>query len=230
MTSGAPSPTHVMPQAYSVRLLKRQRLDGGTFEFTLSRPDGFSFRAGQCIRFENPSGERDYSLVNAQAAAELQLCVRIVPDGHFSPRLAHAAIHSRFDISGPHGYFIYQPADRPAILVATGTGVAPFVSMARSGLRGFTLLHGAREADGLYYQAELRAAAARYVACLSGAAAAADAPPEAFAGRVTAYLAAHLPPGAYDFYLCGRSEMIRDVTVLVDRRFPASLVRSEIFF
>jgi ferredoxin-NADP reductase len=207
-----------MAQVYAVRLLKRQRLDGGTFEFTLSRPDGFSFRAGQRIRFENPSGERDYSLVNAQAAAELQLCVRIVPDGHFSPRLAHAAIHSRFDISGPHGYFIYQPAERPAIFVATGTGVAPFVAMARSGVRGFTLLHGAPDADGLYYRAELRAAAA------------AGAPPEAFTGRVTAYLAAHLPPGAYDFYLCGRSEMVRDVTLLVDRRFPASLVRSEIFF
>ena len=230
MTSGAPSPTHRMAQVYAVRLLKRQRLDEGTFEFTLSRPDGFSFRAGQRIRFEHPGGERDYSLINGQAAAELQLCVRVVPDGHFSPRLAHAAIHSRFDISGPHGYFIYQPAERPTVFVASGTGIAPFVAMARSGVRGFTLLHGARAADGLYYQAELRAAAGRYVACLSGAAAAAGVLPEAFAGRVTAYLAAHLAPGAYDFYLCGRSEMVRDVTLLADRRFPASLVRSEIFF
>ena len=230
MTSGAPSPIHGTAQVYAVRLLKRQRLDGGTFEFTLSRPNGFSFRAGQCVRFEHPSGERDYSLVNGQAAAELQLCVRIISDGQFSPRLAHAAINSRFDISGPHGYFIHQPAERPAIFVASGTGIAPFVAMARSGIREFTLLHGAREADGLFYQAELRAAAAHYVACLSGAAAAGGVPPEAFAGRVTAYLAAHLTPGAYDFYLCGRSEMIRDVTLLVDRRFPASLVRSEIFF
>lgn len=230
MNSGVAPPTNGSTEVYAARLLKRRRLDGGTFEFTLSRPDGFSFRAGQRIRFEHPTGERDYSLVNGPAAAELQVCVRIVQDGQFTPRLARAAIHSRFDISGPHGYFIFQPAARPAVFVASGTGIAPFVAMARSGVRGFRLLHGARTADGLYYQAELRAAAAGYVACLSKAAAAAAAPPDAFAGRVTAYLAAHLAPGAYDFYLCGRSEMIRDVTLLVDRRFPASLVYSEIFF
>jgi ferredoxin-NADP reductase len=230
MTSGVSPPTNGSAEVYSVRLLKRRRLDEGTFEFTLSRPDGFSFRAGQCIRFEQPAAERDYSLVNGPAAAELQVCVRIVQDGHFTPRLPSAAIHSRFDISGPHGYFIFQPSERPAVFVASGTGIAPFVAMARSGVRGFTLLHGAREAAGLYYQAELRAAAAGYVACLSGAAASAAAPADAFTGRVTAYLGAHLAPGAYDFYLCGRSEMIRDVTLLVDRRFAASRVRSEIFF
>jgi ferredoxin-NADP reductase len=215
---------------YSVRLLKRRRLDEGTFEFTLSRPEGFSFRAGQCIRFENPSGERDYSLVNAPAAAELVLCVRIVSEGHFTPRLARAPIHSRFDVSGPYGYFTFQPGIRPAVFVATGSGIAPFVAMARSGIKGFTLLHGVNDARGLHYEAELRAAAACYVPCLSAITEGTAMPAGAFSGRVTAYLAEHLPSGAYDFYLCGRSDMIRDVTLLVDRRFPDSLVRSEIFF
>jgi ferredoxin-NADP reductase len=230
MIAGVSPHTNGLAETYSVRLLKRRRLDESAFEFTFSRPDGFSFRAGQCIRFEHPSAERDYSLVNAPAAAELQVCVRILQGGRFTPRLARAALHSRFDISGPHGYFIFQPSERPPVFVATGTGIAPFVAMARSGVRGFTLLHGAREAAGLYYQDEMRAAASGYMACLSGTAASAAAPAEAFAGRVTAYLEAHLPPGAYDFYLCGRSEMIRDVTLLADRRFGASLVRSEIFF
>ena len=49
-------------------------------------------------------------------------------------------------------------------------------------------------------------------------------------GRVTEYLDQHLTPGTYDFYLCGRSEMIRDVTLLIDERFPGSLVYTELFY
>lgn len=230
MTPGASQTSGSGVEVYSVRLLKRRRLDARTFEFTLSRPQGFSFRAGQRIRFEHPGGGRDYSLANAPGAAELVLCVRVVSGGRFTPRLARAPIHSRFDISGPYGYFIFQPTERPAVFVATGTGIAPFVAMARSGITGFTLLHGARDAAALYYEAELRAAAASYVPCISGETEGAPARTDAFKGRVTAFLAEHLPAGAYDFYLCGRSEMIRDVTLLVDRRFPDALVRSEIFF
>jgi len=50
-----------------------------------------------------------------------------------------------------------------------------------------------------------------------------------FAGRVTGYLGGHLPSGAYDFYLCGKGEMIRDVIHLVDQKFPDSLVYTEPF-
>ena len=41
---------------------------------------------------------------------------------------------------------------------------------------------------------------------------------------------AKLARRAYDFYLCGREEMIRDVTLLVDEAFPGSRVYAEIFF
>jgi hypothetical protein len=36
--------------------------------------------------------------------------------------------------------------------------------------------------------------------------------------------------GLYDFSLCGREEMIRDVILLVDQRFPDSLVYTESFY
>ena len=51
-----------------------------------------------------------------------------------------------------------------------------------------------------------------------------------FQGRVTDYLQTHLAPGLYDFYLCGRREMIRDVTLLVDEKFSGSYIYSEIFY
>jgi hypothetical protein len=77
---------------------------------------------------------------------------------------------------------------------------APFVSMTRSGTTGFTLLHGVRIAEDLYYESIFRAAAKRYVPpCLSGALSKSAASLQAFYGRVTNYLERYLYPGMYDF-------------------------------
>jgi len=130
---------------------------------------------------------------------------------------------------GPQGYFTYQSAGKPVVFVATGTGIAPFVSMARSGIAGFILLHGVQTAADLYYEALFRTSALRYVPCLSTATDAAF-PGDAFHGRVTVFLADRLPPGEYDFYLCGRREMIREATLIIDDRFPGGRVYSETFY
>jgi NAD(P)H-flavin reductase len=98
--------------------------------------------------------------------------------------------------------------------------------MVRSGLKNFTLLHGVRSPEDLYYSAVFKSAAAAYVPCLSGG----TRLKEGFSGRVTDYLNTHFAVGAYDFYLCGRSEMIRDATLIVDDRFPGSFVYTEIYY
>ena len=38
----------------------------------------------------------------------------------------------------------------------------------------------------------------------------------------TGYLKSELAPGTYDFYLCGRRDMIRDATAVIDGRFGDS--------
>jgi NAD(P)H-flavin reductase len=113
--------------------------------------------------------------------------------------------------------------------VATGTGIAPFVSMARAGVSGFILLHGVRVQSELYYAKLFELAAKGYIPCLSGNGGTSSVENQ-FSGRVTDYLKRHLPPDDYDFYLCGRNDMIRDVTLLVDDCFPGSRVYSEIFY
>jgi benzoate/toluate 1,2-dioxygenase reductase component len=75
----------------------------------------------------------------------------------------------------------------------------------------------------------LRGAALHYVPCLSAYASEAELPSSAFQGKVTEYLQTRFQPGVYDFYLCGRSEMVRDVTLLVDELFSGSLIFAEIF-
>jgi ferredoxin-NADP reductase len=210
-------------------LLRRRWLSDKVFEFELSRPAGFEFSPGQTIRLIHGGRERHYSLVSAVDDRILAICVRHIPGGGLTPVLAGAEAGTRFELTGPHGYFIFRPSRRPAVFAATGTGIAPFVAMARSGVSGFTLLHGVRTPDELYYQQVFNGITAHYQPCLSGGGAA-GAPPAAFAGKVTGYVKKHLARRAYDFYLCGRREMIRDVTLLADERFPGSHVYTELFF
>jgi NAD(P)H-flavin reductase len=104
--------------------------------------------------------------------------------------------------------------------------------MVRAGLSGFTLLFGVRDRAELYGEEIIREAAARYVPCLSAGGGGTDAAgaPAGFSGRVTAWIQQHLPAGSYDFYLCGGREMVRDVTRIVDDRFPDSRIYTEIFY
>jgi ferredoxin-NADP reductase len=215
---------------YSTELLDRRWLTDKVFEIELTRPESFQFSPGQRIRFTHDSGERDYSLTSTPTESTLALCVFNVDRGAFSPILASARIGSRFSFTGPNGYFTYLALSRPAVFVATGNAIAPFLSMARSGLTGFTLLHGVRTLADLYYAEFFCSTAEMYVPCLSDAPDLELKPSDSFSGRVTEYLKEQFPLGTYDFYLCGRQEMIRDVTLLVDEKFPESLIYAETFF
>jgi ferredoxin-NADP reductase len=224
------NPDKTEAKSYSTELLARRWLTEKVFEIELTRPSSFQFTPGQRIRFSHKTMERDYSLLTTPADSTLALCVFNVEKGQFSPVFAAAEIGTKFSFTGPYGYFTYRPSQRPAVFVATGTGIAPLLSISRSGVTEFTLLHGVRTASDLHYQDFFRRTARLYVPCLTEPPEPARAIENVFDGRVTHYLKEHLPPSSYDFYLCGRQEMIRDVTLLVDEKFPGSLVYTETFF
>jgi ferredoxin-NADP reductase len=210
----------------TVVISARRWLSAKTFELTIQRPNGFVFVPGQRLRIIHAAGERDYSLASGADENRLVLCIRRVERGRLSGHLSTCHIPTEIPIKGPYGYFTFKPSKRQAIFVATGTGIAPFCSMVRSGVSNFLLLHGVGQKADLYYRDLMQAAANTYIACVSNI----DRESKGFfRGRVSDYLKKHLPMGSYDFYLCGRRDMIRDVTRLVDRRFPDSLVYAEMF-
>jgi benzoate/toluate 1,2-dioxygenase reductase component len=211
----------------SLTLIERRWLSQRAFEIKFSRPSNLVFRSGQRLRFHHQIAERDYTPVSTPQDPEIVFCIRKIDSGLLTPVLSQAEIGTRFEISGPDGYFTFKPSGRAPVFVATGAGIAPFCSMTRSGVTGFTLLHGVDNPDDLYYAAEFASAADLYVPCISN-----EYPSSGkhFRGRVTDYLQRHLPPAAYDFYLCGRREMIRDVTWLVDEKFKNSNIYTETFY
>jgi len=214
---------------YETPVLSRSWLTEDAFEIRFRRPPLLQFAPGQRVRFIRKGVERDYTPISSPEDEGIDFLVRSVKGGLFSSALASAREGAPFRFTGPHGYFRFYPSDRLPVFVATGTGVAPFVSMARAGVKDFILLHGVRRSLDLYYEALLRKAARRYVPCVSNLKDPRGGVPGAFAGRVTGYLAGHLPSGAYDFYLCGKGEMIRDAILVVDQKFPDSRVYTEPF-
>ena len=215
---------------HRVALLRRQHLADGTVEIAFERPHGIQLRAGQKITFSQQGLTREYTPVNAPDGHELQLLVRHVPGGRFSSLLVEAPPGTHFDVTDPFGYFTLLPSNRHAVWVATGTGIAPFVAYARSGATDFTLLHGVRSESHLYYCDVLKASARAYVPCLSSDSCGRAGSIPVYNGRVTAYLAHELAEGVYDFYLCGRAEMIKDAMTIIDQRFPESTSFSETYF
>jgi ferredoxin-NADP reductase len=216
--------------SYSAELMNRRWLTDEVFEIELTRPESFIFKPGQRIRLIHQTIERDYSLITTPADSSLALCLQKVQGGQLPQMLASLKINTRLSFTGPHGYFTHRPSNRPPVFVATGTGIAPFLSMVRSGLSGFSLIHGMRASADLFYEHFFRATARFYMPCVSGGADQLLSEKDVFQGRVTDYLRKHLPVGSYDFYLCGHQDMIRDVTLLADERFPDSLVYTETFY
>lgn len=212
---------------YAAPLLRKHRLTDTTIALHMQRPEGFSFEPGQRIRIYSGALARDYSLASAPGESELRLLVRVFPQGRLSPYLASLATGSEVCFDGPRGYFVFRNSGRLPVFVATGTGVAPFVAMCRSGVGGFICLQGARNEAGLFYGKALAGQAAHYVPCLSGGVTAAG---RGFKGRVTDYLRRMPLEAACDFYLCGRQEMVHDAIEIIDDRFTEAHIHSEVFY
>ncbi len=225
----------VAGRIWRARALSRRAVGRDIFELEIERPESFAFLPGQHIRLRTEEGARDYSLANAPGEACLRLWIRAVAGGTVSARLARVQADDPLEFTGPSGQFLYRPTDDPAVFVATGTGIAPFASMAASGVSEFALLYGARERAELDLASALRSRARLFVPCLSraaGDAAGGEGETElrgGYAGRVTRYMERELPAGRYDFYLCGAAEMIQEAIAIADARFPQSRIFAEAF-
>jgi benzoate/toluate 1,2-dioxygenase reductase subunit len=215
---------------FRAELGDRRWLSETTFEVALTRPSGFSFNPKQRIRVKHGDAERDYSLTSTPTDSVLTLCVRLIENGFFTPFLSRVRPGTQLNFIGPHGYFTYRTRDRQAVFIATGTGIAPFVSMARSGIRGFVFLHGVPNEKELHYVDLWREAAALYVPCVSDPDRSSDLPSNAFEGRVSGVIDDVLTRDMYDFYLSGNGRMIREMTHRIDESCPGSRVYTETFY
>ena len=127
----------------------------------LPKSQEFNFIPGQYIDIIMKDGQRrSFSIANLpqQAIDEgLELHIRHVPDGHFTPRVFNAMRErDLLRLEGPFGtYLLQSEADRPIIMIAGGTGFSPIKGLVQQALNDHPeqrihLFWGARDEQDLY--------------------------------------------------------------------------------
>ncbi|MFP3454669.1 ferredoxin--NADP reductase [Psychrobacter sp. SIMBA_152] len=168
----------------TVTVLSKTTWTPNLFSFTVSRPDSFKFTAGQFVRLGvNPSQLkyyqqteisddtadtalnedvfRAYSIVSSPFDEVIEFFSIVIPEGAFTSQLQHLQVGDELLLNTmPFGFLTlarYQkPLPKDLWLLATGTGLAPFLSMLQDlktweDYEHIVLAYSARSLDELAY-------------------------------------------------------------------------------
>ena len=125
---------------YPSRLLSRTWVAKNTVAFQFQRPRNFLFRPGQFIDLALPSlfgnGPRGlthtFSIASSCFASDILVVTRM-RDSPFKRALSVLPLGTEISLRGPMGAFVlHSDVARPAVLIAGGIGIAPFLSMLSS--------------------------------------------------------------------------------------------------
>ena len=215
----------------SLRLRKVEVVSNGEIApgvFRLTFPREHDFIPGQTLALTTDSSIplRYYSIASGCREPLIEILYDLVPEGRLTPRLARLGPGDELLVSEVFGSF--RDSAGSSLWIASGTGIAPFASMARSGMTAAkTLVHGSRTLAGLflleYFSSVLDG---RYIACCTT-----ERREGVFPGRTTAWLASAPLPTADRYLLCGGSGMVvgaRDA--LIARGIPFDRIEAEIYF
>lgn len=202
-------------------------LSDTTIELVITLDEALAFLPGQYINIQVPGTQqvRAYSFSSLPGAGEGCFLIRNVPGGLMSQWLTQRARPGdRLTLSGPMGSFYLRDGDRPLLMLAGGTGLAPLLSMlqtlvAQGSTRPVTLLYGVTRDCDLVKTDVLEACIGQLPGYrwLPVVADTQSACPQR--GFVTEHLdEAMLNNGDVDIYLCGPPPMVNAVSTALRER------------
>jgi len=205
-----------------------RHLTNETFSIKLPKAR-FAFKAGQHISLgiHGDYQSREYSIYSGIDDDNLEVLVKEVEKGYFTPKLRKLKSGDLVEVHGPFGKFGIEPEDAETgkfVFIASGTGIAPFRCIVRTYPEiEYTLIHGVRHSNEAYDRHEY--ASDRYILCSSR-----DAK-GTFNGRLTGYLKNCTFAKETNFYLCGNSDMIFDaLEILKVKGFERDQIHCEVYF
>jgi len=227
-------------------LLDVQTLTPSLFSLRMTRDPGFRFRAGQFARLGVTKADgsvvwRAYSMVSAPHDEFLDFFSIVVPGGEFTSELSRLGVGDTVLVDRQaFGYLTLDrfSGGRDLWLLATGTGIAPFVSIlqdfeAWERFESIKLVYSVREAQELAYREiidglEQRDYLAEYAGKLQFIPVVTREPhPGALNARITTLIengelervaGVALSPEHSRIMLCGNPEMIDDTRQVLKAR------------
>ena len=152
-----------------VAVRKREVVARDTLSIALDKPRGFTFKAGQAIdvslidpaEMDAKGPRRAFSIVSAPHEDHLLIATR-TRDSAFKRILGGMPIGGRVQVEGPFGSLTLQSnRSRPAIFIAGGIGITPFMSILRDATHKrlpqvITLLYSNRRPEDAAFLPELQ--------------------------------------------------------------------------
>ncbi|MFL6564444.1 MAG: FAD-binding oxidoreductase, partial [Burkholderiales bacterium] len=127
-----------MTQWFETEVVENRHWTGSLFSLRVAGAP-LAFEAGQFVRIaldiDGQRVARAFSMVSAPGDPLLEFYGVVVPQGPLSPRLARLqAGEHLFVAANPAGFLVLSevPHAETLWLMATGTGIAPFISMLRA--------------------------------------------------------------------------------------------------
>jgi ferredoxin-NADP reductase len=198
------------------------------YELQLAR-EGIAFQPGHCLALYNAEGEsRPYSIASGTDESFFRFFIRRIPNGPVSRWLTSRRAGDSVLVSEPFGWF--RPGDSEpderCVFIATGTGIAPFLSYLRTKrspplacLYGVSSLGDAFALESLKQLPNFQLAVSKEKTVGN------------FYGRVTGLLETLPLEEGIHYYLCGLDDMIDEVSQWLERHgIDYSQIHREVFF
>ncbi len=206
------------------KLTDINRLSDSTLSFTVAGDQvrAMHFLPGQYVNVQVPGTDqsRAYSfssMVN-QADESVSFLIRVVPEGLMSTYMAEKAnVGDSITLRGPFGSFYLRDIKRPVLMLAGGTGLAPFLAMLEKiqqvgSSYPIHLIYGVTHDTDLVEMDKLEAFAAAIDNFSFSACVASEESSWPQKGYVTNHMEpGHLHDGDVDIYLCGPPPMVEAV-------------------
>ncbi len=212
------------------------------FAFELTDPHRMEFDAGQyvSIAVDDKGNRRSYSICSRPDIDHgFELLLDVEPDGLGTNYLKSLEIGQDISLLGPMGQFVIQDNDDQALVfVATGSGIAPFMSMitdllqVRQDPRPIILYWGLRYVNQLFWQDEFERMSEAFPNFSFYPVISKPVPEwNLSTGHVTDLLEIHEFDEKTGFYLCGNKGMIESTTqVLINRDVEKNRIYHEKFY
>lgn len=231
---------------YTGTIVSLDDIAAGTKRLVMQLDRPIAFNAGQYMRFSIPGSDaidRTWSIASPPTETEtLEFQISNVAGGAGTDGwlFSKASVGDEVAMSGPYGRFVLRTwEDKPVVMLAAGTGLAPLASMVRHALANgeyeghITLYAGARTPEELYDVAEFQALAEQYEdqfdfhPCVSGCEV------EGFRhGRVNEVMSEDFDRlGGYQGYICGSPAMVESSlkSMMAKRLFPRDIFHEDFF-
>ncbi len=210
------------------KVVRRVDLTDDLFKLWITKPPEFKFKPGQYCTIGHQNIERPYSIVSAPSEEDMELLIEVVPppDGVLTPLLEDVGVGNELSLRPrAKGIFRFKDSAPNHLLVATVTGIAPYISFLRHlkstdeiNKYGIDLLYGASYRDELGYHEEMEKLAEKcrrlsYTPTLSREDALRSGDWSGARGRVHTLIEEHiakrgLTPADTVIYACGNPGMI----------------------